>query len=144
MLWLHQRTLHWMLEWTKLHFFVHGFTKNASKHISFAQNCYKSLFLYMSPYMLFGIIVAQPADMQYIVLFLNISNRETKRHIRSIDTVVDNLARYQTDITGVCMYHWTFCTSCSWIGLSSTSFHITADSSGACGQFQTSIWKRRQ
>ena len=48
--------------------------------------------------------------MQYIILFLNISNRVIKGRFRSIATVVENFARYQTKIIGACMYHWTSCT----------------------------------
>ena len=39
--------------------------------------------------MLTGIIAAQTTDMQYIILFLNISYRNIKRRFRSIDTVVE-------------------------------------------------------
>ena len=52
---------------------------NASKHIGlFPEPYYTSLFYCISSYTLTGIIAAQSTDMQYIILFLKISNRETK------------------------------------------------------------------
>ena len=56
-----------------------------------------------------NIIAAQSTDMQCIIFFLNISNRESKRRLTSIDTIVENFARCQTRISGACMYHWTSC-----------------------------------
>ena len=42
-----------------------------------------------------GIIVALSTDMSCIVLFLNISNREMPRRIRSVDIVLNIFARWQ-------------------------------------------------
>ena len=57
-----------------------------------------------------NIIAAQSTDMQCIIFFLNISNRESKRRLISIDTIVENFAGCQTRISGACMYHWISCT----------------------------------
>ena len=53
---------------------------------------------------------AQSTDMQCIISFLNITNRESKRQCRSTDMVVENFARCQTKIIVACMYYWTSCT----------------------------------
>ena len=88
---------------------------------------------------------AQSTDMQYIILFLNISNRDIKRRFRSIDTVVGNFARCQENYW--CMHAPLDSLHLQqvvyWLG-----FHphhaVTASSLIACEQFQTSVWKRRQ
>ena len=60
--------------------------------------------------MLNGIIAAQSTYMQYIILCSNISNRNIKGRFRSIDTVVENFARFQAKIISACIYYLTFCT----------------------------------
>ena len=76
----------------------------------------------MLSYILTGIFAAQSTDMQYIILFLNISNREIKRRFRSIDIVVGNFAKCQRKLlVHACTIRLPALTrSCAWIGLSST------------------------
>ena len=132
--------LHRILEWTKLQFFVHGFTKALMRPntFSFPRTILQKLVLLQFILNFYRYSAAQSTDMQHIILFLNISNREINRRFRSIDIIVGNFARCQRKIIGA------LAISCAWIGLSSTSCCVTASSLSACGQFQTSVWKRRQ
>ena len=83
--------------------------------------------------------------MQYIVLLLNISNRKIKWRFKSIDTVAGNFARCQRN-------YWCMHAPLDFLHLQQVvhglGFHphhaVTASSRSACGQFQTSVWKRRQ
>ena len=65
-----------------------------------------------------GIIAAQSTDTQYIIFFLNVSNRDNKRRFRSINTVVENFARCQTKLlVHACIIGLLALTrSCAWIG----------------------------
>ena len=85
-------------------------------------------------------------DMQYIICSWISSIEKSK-------DALDQLTKYlepSPDVKGKLLAHT--CTtrlpvltkSCAWVGLSSTSCYVTARSISACGQFQTSVWKRRQ
>ena len=90
--------------------------------------------------------VAQLTAMQYIALLLNIGNRKITKRFKSVDIAIDNFARcwihrrqllVHACITGLPALY-------AWIALSSTSCRVTASSTGACGQLQTSVWKTGQ
>ena len=78
---------------------------NAPKHSGFSQSHITAFFFHviLNSYRYFCSTVNR--YMQYIILFLNISNREIKRRFRSIDIVVGNFARCQRKIIGACMHH---------------------------------------
>ena len=79
---------------------------NASKHIGFSQNHITKVCSFAChPKFLHVFVAAKSTHMQYITLFLNISNREIKRRFRSIDIVVGNFARCQRKLIGACMHH---------------------------------------
>ena len=113
----------------------------ASKHIGFSQNHITKACSFACHPKFLHVFLQHRYAIHY--LFLNISNRDA----------LDQLTKYlepSPDVKGKLLVH--ACTtrlpvltkSYAWIGLSSTSCYVTASSISACGQFQTSVWKRRQ
>ena len=97
--------------------------------------------------MLTGIIATQSTDMQYIILFFNISAIDkTKKALDQLIYLLKTLpdVRWKLLVHACSIRLPALTKSCAWIGLLSTSCYVTTSSLSACGQFQTSGWKRRQ
>ena len=120
---------------------------NVSKHIGFSQNhITKACSFACHPKFLQ--VCLQHSQQICNTLFCSwISAIEKSKD--ALDQLIQKLET-SPDIRGKLLVHactirlFALTRSCAWIGLSSTSCYVTASSLRACGQFQTSIWKRRQ
>ena len=119
---------------------------NASKHIGFVPNpISKPLLLHviLNAYLYYCSTVNRYA-IHYFVLEYQQSRDKTRS--RSVDTVVETSQDVRRKLfVHACIIGLPALTrSCVWTRISSPSCYVTEKSEGTCGQFQTSIWKRKQ